>query len=122
MHTPFQVVRCEYVSMCVLIQHAFVSSLERTTSFWGQANIRWMSCIMPDPICAGRSHIEVVIAHATTATCINLVQDLLQGLHGCVPTSHSRHHLKRLPALRQVQTLLLHCQMLKSKVSSSNSC
>lgn len=64
---------------------------------------------MPDLICAVRSHIEVVIAHAATSTFVNLVQDLLQGLHGCVPTSHSRHHLKRLPALRQVQTLLLHC-------------
>jgi len=70
------------------------------TSLWenGKANIGRMSHIMPDLICAGRSHIEVVIAHATTATFINLVQDLLQGLHGCVPTHDTQQTPYQMPA------------------------
>ncbi len=65
--------------------------LDCGTSFWrdGKANIGRITHIMPDLICAVRSHIEVVIAHAATSTFINLVQDLLQGLHGCVPTHHT---------------------------------
>jgi len=55
----------------------------------GKADIDRMSHSVLDLFGAGRSHIEVVVAHAATSTFINLVQDLLQGLHGCVPTHHT---------------------------------
>ena len=85
-----QVVRCEYVcsrTACPCLLCYIVGQVSGEMAKPTLEDVPYHARL----ICAGRSHIEIVIAHATTATFINLVQDLLQGLHGCVPAHHTAH-------------------------------